>query len=94
MASFNGQSWEIWVQWRLKGVISVEDGDLIWPIKITRKQVLTCVGERKSHEPALITCEGSCSNGEVVWTEHVCVRGPTYECTACGKTRRWGFDLW
>ena len=68
----------------------MEDGKLIWPLKATRKQVLVHVGERQPREPALITCEGACSNGEVTWTWHQCVRGASYECRACG----WGLDLW
>jgi hypothetical protein len=83
------------VELQLRGVNPLEeDGDLIWPIKEKRKQKLIHVGERKSNEPALITCEGSCSSGEVTWTVHHCVRGASYECRACGMVRRWGLDLW
>jgi len=71
-----------------------EEENLIWPIKKKRRQRLIHVGERLANEPALITCEGSCSSNEVTWTVHHCIRGPSYECRVCKKVRRWGFDLW
>ena len=93
MAWFCGQSWKIWLEWRLKGVIAVEDGELIWPKKVTRKQILVHVGERKPYEPALITCEGECSNEGDVWTWHKHVKGASYRCDDCGKARRWGLPV-
>ena len=94
MAWFRGHAWKIWIELRLTGVITVKDGELVWPKKVKRTQVLVHVGERHANEPALITCEGRCSNGTISWTIHRCVKGASYECTVCEKTRRWGLDLW
>lgn len=95
VGSFQGNSWEIWVESRLEGTIDLEDeGELIWPVKPVSTQKLAHVGERKAYEPAMITCEGDCSKHAVVWTFHSCLSHASYECQSCGTVRRWGFDRW
>ncbi|MHC4835405.1 MAG: hypothetical protein ACYTCN_05520 [Planctomycetota bacterium] len=78
-----------------EGSTALEDeGELIWPIKVVRRQIIAHVGDRKDYESAFITCEGTCSSDGVTWTMHACLSHASYECQSCGTVRRWGFDRW
>lgn len=73
-------------------LVDQNESEVVWP-KPFHKQRLVCVGERKEHEPALLTCNGACSKSHVKWTMHHMVNSSSFRCGACGTTRRWGLGF-
>lgn len=72
--------------------LDADGSEVIWP-KPSSRQRLVHVGERTEREPALLTCHGACSKPHVKWTTHHIVNSSSFQCGACGTTRRWGLGF-